>query len=97
MEANKLRHQFSNTLIELVNFISEAVSEKLLADLSLSVKTSSIDDKLMTETDVCDFLQISNSTLHKLKKQHKDFPVVRILGNVRYKKSDVIDFLKTVK
>lgn len=97
MEANKLKHHFSNTINELATFISEAVSEKLLADLSLSEKTSSIDDKLMTETDVCDFLQISNSTLHKLKKQHKDFPVVRILGNVRYKKSDVIDFLKTVK
>nr|WP_317633062.1 helix-turn-helix domain-containing protein [uncultured Flavobacterium sp.] len=97
MEANKLKHHFSNTITELATFISEAVSEKLLADLSLSEKTSSIDDKLMTEADVCDFLQISNSTLHKLKKQHKDFPVVRILGNVRYKKSDVIDFLKTVK
>ena len=97
MEANKLKHHFSNTITELATFISEAVSEKLLAVLSLSEKTSSIDDKLMTEADVCDFLQISNSTLHKLKKQHKDFPVVRILGNVRYKKSDVIDFLKTVK
>ncbi len=97
MEANKLKHHFSNTITELATFISEAVSEKLLADLSLIEMTSSIDDKLMTEADVCDFLQISNSTLHKLKKQHKDFPVVRILGNVRYKKSDVVEFLKTIK
>jgi len=73
MEANKLKHHFSNTITELATFISEAVSEKLLADLSLSEKTSSSDDKLMTESDVCDFLQISNSTLHKLKKQHKDW------------------------
>jgi len=97
MEANKLKHHFSNTIIELATFISEAISEKLLAELSLLDKTLSADDKLMNEADVCDFLQISNSTLHKLKKQHKDFPVVRILGNVRYEKSDVVEFLKTIK
>lgn len=97
MENNSLSYHVSKVVSELETRIAHQVVTVLSDYFKLAKETSKTDEKLMTDEEICDYLQISSSTFYKLKKQHKDFPVVRILGNVRYKKSDVVEFLKTDK
>lgn len=97
MENNALAYHLSKVVSELETRIAHRVVTVLSEQFQLAKETSSADEKLMTDDDLCNYLQISSSTFYKLKKKHKDFPEIRILSTVRYRKSDVDIFLLTIK
>lgn len=93
MENNALAYHLSKVVSELETRIAHRVVTVLSEQFQLAKETSSDDEKLMTDDDLCNYLQISSSTFYKLKKKHKGFPEIRILSTVRYRKSDVDNFL----
>ena len=97
MENNALAYHLSKVVSELETRIAHRVVTVLSEQFQLAKETSSADEKLMTDDDLCNYLQISSSTFYKLKKKHKGFPEIRILSTVRYRKSDVDIFLLTIK
>jgi len=93
MENNALAYHLLKVVSELETRIAHRVVTMLSEQFPLAKETSSADEKLMTDDDLCNYLQISSSTFYKLKKKHKGFPEIRILSTVRYRKSDVDNFL----
>lgn len=96
MEDNALSYHLSKVVSELGARIAHQVITVLSEQSQLAKETSKADEKLMTDEDICNYLQISSSTFYKLKKKHKGFPEIRILSTVRYRKSDVDKFLLTL-
>lgn len=96
MEDNVLSYHLSKVVSELETRIAHRVVTVLSEQFKLAKQTSKADEKLMTDEDICNYLQISSSTFYKLKKKHKGFPEIRILSTVRYRKSDVDKFLLTL-
>lgn len=97
METTSLTYHLSKVASELEARIAHRVVTMLLEQNQLVTQTSVADEKLMTDDQVCDYLQVSLSTFYKFKNKHKDFPEIRILSTVRYRKSDVDIFLSNVK
>ena len=97
MEHNALNYHFSKLVSELGSQIGHRIVAMLLENPQMAEKTSEADEKLMTDEDVCNYLRISLSTFYKFKKAHKDFPEIRILSTVRYRKSDVDEFFNKIK
>ena len=97
MEDNALAYHLLKVVSELETRIAHQIVTVLSKQFQLSAETSSASERLMTDDDVCAYLNISLSTFYKLKKQHKDFPAIRIQSTVRYRKSDVDLFLSNLK
>jgi predicted DNA-binding transcriptional regulator AlpA len=97
MEDNAILYHLLKVFSELENRLTHQVVSMLSESLRLGKETSLDNEKLMTDDDICDYLQISSSTFYKFKKRHKGFPQIRIQSTVRYRKSEVDDFLLTLK
>lgn len=97
MEDNAFSYHLSKVASELEARIAHRVVTMLSDQNQLAKQTSVADEKLMTDNQVCDYLQVSLSTFYKFKNKHKDFPEIRILNTVRYRKSDVDIFLSNIK
>jgi len=93
MEDNTLSYHLTKVISELEARIAHRVVTVLSEQFQLAKETSTADEKLMTDKDMCNYLQISSTTFYKLKKKHEDFPEIRILRTVRYRKSEVNKFL----
>src|SRR5690606_41548261 len=89
MEDNTLSYHLTKVISELEARIAHRVVTVLSEQFQLAKETSTADEKLMTDKDMCNYLQISSTTFYKLKKKHEDFPEIRILRTVRYRKSEV--------
>lgn len=97
MEDNLLSYHLLKVVSELETRITHRIVTALSEQFQLSAETSSASERLMTDDDMCAYLNISLSTFYKFKKQHKDFPAIRIQSTVRYRKSDVDVFLSNLK
>lgn len=96
MEDNALSYHLFKVISELESRIAQRIVTVLSEQFQSMEKTSSNSEKLMTHEDVCDYLKISSSTFFKFKKKHKDFPEIRIQTTVRYRKSEVDQFINNL-
>lgn len=88
----KLLHVFKDEL-------AAAVANSVITTLK-HAENSSIEetgDEYLTVKEVCIRFKISKSTIHNLRKDHKDFPIIRIGDSVRFKRSELETFFKNIK
>jgi len=96
MDNNALVYHLTKVFSELEVRIAERVLS-LLAEQSMTAGMSGVSEKLLTDKQICEHLQISISHFHNFKKANSDFPSYAIGKNVRYKLSEVEEFIKNVK
>ncbi|HJY12163.1 MAG TPA: helix-turn-helix domain-containing protein [Flavobacterium sp.] len=95
MDNNALTYHLTKVFSELEVRIGERVLS-LLTEQGLELAgTPAGQEKLLTDKQLCEHLQISISHFHNFKKAHSDFPSYPIGKNVRYKLSEVEEFLKS--
>lgn len=60
-------------------------------------KPSSLEEGLMDGKEICKTFNISRSHLNNLKKRHKNFPKHKFGSSVRYKKTEIESFFKSLE
>lgn len=95
MDSNALAHHLSKVFSELKAGLVEEVISQLKEQGFGSAGTPVGQEKLLTDKQLCEHLQISISHFHNFKKAHSDFPSYAIGKNIRYKLSEVEEFLKS--
>ncbi|SUX46622.1 helix-turn-helix transcriptional regulator [Chryseobacterium indoltheticum] len=96
MDNNALAYHLTKVFSELeVRFAERVLS--LLVEHGMTAGMSAGSEKLLTDKQICKHLQISISHFHNFKKAHADFPSYAIGKNVRYKLSEVEEFIKNEK
>ncbi|MET3538221.1 helix-turn-helix transcriptional regulator [Chryseobacterium limigenitum] len=93
MDNNALTYHLTKVFSELEIRIAERVLS-LLTEQGMTAGMSAGSEKLLTDKQICEHLQISISHFHNFKKASSDFPSYAIGKNVRYKLSEVEGFLK---
>ncbi|PKR31795.1 helix-turn-helix domain-containing protein [Elizabethkingia anophelis] len=93
MENNALTYHLTKIFTELEVRIAERVLS-LFTEQGMAAGVPTGSEKLLTDKQVCEHLQISISHFHNFKKAHADFPSYTIGKNVRYKLSEVEEFIK---
>lgn len=53
-------------------------------------------ERLLTAEQLSEYLQISISHFYSFKKKHKNLPVYNIGKNIRYKASEIENFIKSL-
>lgn len=54
-------------------------------------------EKLISKSGLCSLLGISMSTLNRILKKQKNFPIYYISGSIRFKYSEVLEYLQKSK
>lgn len=94
MDNNALTYHLTKVFSELEVRIAERVLS-LLTEQGLGLAGTPVgQEKLLTDKQLCEHFQISISHLYKFKKANPDFPTYAIGKNIRYKLSEVEEFLK---
>ncbi|WMC06320.1 helix-turn-helix transcriptional regulator [Elizabethkingia anophelis] len=93
MENNALTYHLTKIFSELEVRIAERVLS-LFTEQGMAAGVPTGSEKFLTDRQVCEHLQISISHFHNFKKAHADFPSYAIGKNVRYKLSEVEEFIK---
>ncbi|NMR34716.1 helix-turn-helix domain-containing protein [Chryseobacterium aquaticum] len=96
MDNNALAYHLTKVFSELEIRIAERVLS-LLTEQGMAAGMSAGSEMLLNDKQICEHLQISISHFHNFKKAHADFPSYAIGKNVRYKLSEVKEFIKNVK
>lgn len=95
MENNALTYHLTKAFQEQEARIAERVisllSEKGLGQTGMPAGS----EMLLTDKQLCEKLQISISHLHNFKKTNPKFPMIPIGKSIRYKLSEVEEFLKS--
>lgn len=95
MDNNALTYHLTKVFSELEVRIAGRVLS-LLTERGLGLAGTPVgQEKLWTDKQLCEHLQISISHFHNFKKAHSDFPSYAIGKNIRYKLSEVEEFLKS--
>lgn len=81
----------SESLIEL---IASKISTQIIIELSKRDKVESLQEKLLTKSELLNRYQISYSTLRKYRSE-KGFPFIKIGSTYRYNSKDVDDWLRS--
>ncbi len=92
-------YHFQKLLHVIKDELAVAVANSVITALK-HAENSSIEetgDEFLTVKDVCARFQISKSTIHNLRNDHKDFPIIRIGDSVRFKQSELEIFFKKSK
>lgn len=93
MDSNALTYHLTKIFSELEVRIAERVLS-LFTEQGMAAGVPTGSEKFLTDRQVCEHLQISISHFHNFKKAHADFPSYAIGKNVRYKLSEVEEFIK---
>ncbi len=94
MDTNALTYHLAKVFSELEVRIAERVLS-LLTEQGLGLAGTPVgQEKLLTDKQLCEQLQISISHFHNFKRTHSGFPSYTIGKNVRYKLSEVLEFTK---
>ncbi|MEJ5102402.1 helix-turn-helix domain-containing protein [Chryseobacterium sp. MYb328] len=96
MDNNALTYHVTKVFSELEVRIAERVLS-LLTEQGIAAGVSIGSEKFLTDKQLCEFLQISTSHLSNFRKANPDFPSYPIGKNVRFKLSEVEEFLKSNK
>ncbi|MBF6643426.1 helix-turn-helix domain-containing protein [Chryseobacterium indologenes] len=97
MDSNALAHHLSKVFSELKAGLAEEIIFQLKEQSLGPAGTPVGQEKLLTDKQLCEFLQISTSHLSNFRKANPDFPSYPIGKNVRFKLSEVEEFLKSNK
>lgn len=97
MDNNALTYHLTKVFSELELRVAERILSLLTEQGSGLAGTPVGQEKLLTDKQICEHLQISISHFHNFKKANPDFPSYPIGKNVRYKLSQVEEFLKQNK
>lgn len=94
MDNNALTYYLTKVFSELEVRIAERVLS-LMTENGLGLAGTPVgQEKLLTDKQLCELLQISTSHLSNFRKANPDFPSLPIGKNVRFKLSEVEEFLK---
>lgn len=93
-DKDALTYHLTKVFSELEHRIAGRVLS-LLTEQGIAAGVPAGQEKLLTDKQVCEHLQISISHFHNFKKAYTDFPSYAIGKNMRYKLSEVEDFLKS--
>ncbi len=93
MDNNALTYHLTKVFSELEVRIAGRVLS-LLTEQGIAAGVPTGSEKFLTDKQLCEYLQISISHFHNFKKAHSDFPSYAIGKNIRYKLSEVEEFLK---
>lgn len=99
MNNSKLTYHLEQFLTELKAEITEEVATSVinaLGEVMALQNDRSQDDPYLTIDEVAKTFKISKSQINKLRKKHKDFPVLKIGTAVRFKQKDVEMFLQHI-
>lgn len=94
MDNNALTYHLTKVFSELEVRIAERVLSLMMEKGSGLAGTPVGQEKLLTDKQLCELLQISTSHLSNFRKANPDFPSLPIGKNVRFKLSEVEEFLK---
>lgn len=94
METDALTYHLTKVFSELEHRIAGRVLS-LLTEQGIAAGVPGGSEKLLTDRQICEHLQISISHFHNFKKAYADFPVYPMGKNMRYKISEVEEFLKS--
>lgn len=94
MDNNALTYHLIKVFSELEIRIAERVLS-LLTEQGIAAGVPKGSEKFLTDKQLCEHLQISISHFHNFKKANSNFPSYAIGKNVRYKLSEVEEFLKS--
>lgn len=97
MEDQALYNHFFKFFSELENRIAGKVVSQLMEHSNSFLGTSTNQENLLKPNELCDALRISTSQFYKVKQAHKNFPHYDIGGALRYKQSEVEQFIKNLK
>lgn len=97
METDAFTHYLLKVFSAIENRIAERVLFLLKEENRGIAGTPAVQEKLLTDKQVCDHLQISVSHFHNFKKAHAGFPSYAIGKNVRYKLSEVEKYITNIK
>ena len=93
----KLSHHILLAINEFESSLANKIVDQLLEQLSKEKFTSNREE-LLSDEQLCNYLQISTSHFYQLKKKYKStFPVYTVGKTKRYKLSEVEMFFKSVK
>jgi len=93
METDALTYHLTKVFSELEHRIAGRVLS-LLMEQGIAAGVPAGSEKLLTDKQVCEHLQISISHFHNFKKAYADFPSYAIGKSSRYKLSEVEEFIK---
>lgn len=99
MKNTKLTYHFEQLIEEFKAQITEEVATSVINALSESLQLKndrSQDDEYLTSGQVASLFKISRSQLVKMRKKHKDFPVLKIGTAVRFQRSELEVFFKNL-
>jgi len=94
MDNNALTYHLTKIFSELEVRIAGRVLS-LLTEQGIAAGVPTGSEKFLTDKQLCEHLQISISHFHNFKKAHSNFPSYAIGKNIRYKLSEVEEFLKS--
>lgn len=96
MNTKTIEHYFAKAFSELRIQISKDVSETLNVKITNSLISSTKEERLLKDNEVCKYLGISISKFYQFKRKYKNFPTYEIDGSKRYKISEIEEFLKNL-
>lgn len=78
--------------------IQSQLAELMLKEIKKGKKKEKTPSDLMSAKDVCSILEISPSTLYRMR-MHNNFPCVKIEGRrtVMFRKKDIDDYIENLK
>lgn len=90
----KINYHLSNLFSELKNILSEEITHSINQTMKNNPNQDNACSVLLTTDELVFNLKVSKSHINKLRKKHKDFPVLNIDGSVRFRQSEVEQFFK---
>ncbi|WP_303316993.1 helix-turn-helix domain-containing protein [Flavivirga abyssicola] len=100
MQKNRLTYHLKGLIDEFKAQITEEVATSVVKSLSESSQLNadrSQEDCYLTTAEAASLFKICKSQIVKLRKKHKDFPVIKIGTAVRFKRSELEVFFKKSK
>lgn len=78
--------------------IQNQISEELFKELKREKKKEKVSSDLLSAKDVCSMLEISNSTLYRMR-MYDNFPYVKIEGrkSLMFNRKDIDDYIANQK
>lgn len=90
----KIDYHLTSLFSEIKNILSEEIINSINQTLKGSPKQDCASPILLTTDELAFNLKVSKSHINKLRKKHKDFPILNIDGSVRFRQSEVEQFFK---
>lgn len=92
----KIDYHLTRLFSEIKTILSEEISNSVAISLQNCRQAQNQLQPLLTTDELAAYLKVSKSHINKLRKKHKDFPVLNVDGSVRFRQSEVEEFFKVL-